>query len=375
MKILHLNCNYAGTYLHETMINHLEKITDKNFVYCPVRYDYESERDFKDNVLVSPCFRSVDRYSFFYKQFKIYKDVKSKVNINEYDVLHAYTLFTDGNVAYRLHDEFHLPYVVAIRATDLLFMRLRPYLRTRGLEILRNASAVFFLSETMKDLFYSKYVSETEIESLLKKTHIIPNGIDEFYLNNIYERDFDATYLRLQRKELYVVCVSQIIPRKKIPLIIYALNQLEREGYKVNLKVIGRAVDNKLLNEIRRSDFVEYISPKKKEELIQYYRDADIFALVSSNETFGLVYAEAMTQGLPVIYKKREGFDGQFSDGLIGVSSEATVDDVVTAFKKVIENYSYMAKNCIEKCKIFNWNDIVERYVSIYKDVSSKETA
>lgn len=38
----------------------------------------------------------------------------------------------------------------------------------------------------------------------------------------------------------------------------------------------------------------------------------------SHKETFGLVYAEAMSQGLPIIYTKNQGFDGQFPDGYVG---------------------------------------------------------
>ena len=35
-------------------------------------------------------------------------------------------------------------------------------------------------------------------------------------------------------------------------------------------------------------------------------------------ETFGLVYVEAMSQGLPIIYTKGQGIDGYFEDGKVG---------------------------------------------------------
>ena len=38
------------------------------------------------------------------------------------------------------------------------------------------------------------------------------------------------------------------------------------------------------------------------------------FCLPSHAETFGLVYVEAMSQGLPIIYEG-QGFDKQFQDG------------------------------------------------------------
>ena len=38
----------------------------------------------------------------------------------------------------------------------------------------------------------------------------------------------------------------------------------------------------------------------------------------SSNETFGLVFIEALSQSLPIIYTKGEGIDGYFKDDFIG---------------------------------------------------------
>src|SRR5690606_19135661 len=40
----------------------------------------------------------------------------------------------------------------------------------------------------------------------------------------------------------------------------------------------------------------------QKEELIRIYRDCHLFVMPSRNETFGLVYVEAMLQGLPILY-------------------------------------------------------------------------
>ena len=38
----------------------------------------------------------------------------------------------------------------------------------------------------------------------------------------------------------------------------------------------------------------------------------------SRYETFGLVYGEAMSQGLPIIYSKGQGVDGYFKEGTVG---------------------------------------------------------
>ena len=40
----------------------------------------------------------------------------------------------------------------------------------------------------------------------------------------------------------------------------------------------------------------------------------------SITETFGLVYGEALSQGLLIIYTKGQGFDGQIKEKLAGYS-------------------------------------------------------
>lgn len=48
--------------------------------------------------------------------------------------------------------------------------------------------------------------------------------------------------------------------------------------------------------------------------LEEYYSKADIFAMPSSYETFGLGYVEAMLQDLPILYTHNEGIDGFYDE-------------------------------------------------------------
>ena len=47
-----------------------------------------------------------------------------------------------------------------------------------------------------------------------------------------------------------------------------------------------------------------------KKTLKNLYRENDMFVMPSKNETFGLVYIEALLQGLPILYAKNEGIEG-----------------------------------------------------------------
>ena len=68
----------------------------------------------------------------------------------------------------------------------------------------------------------------------------------------------------------------------------------------------------------------------------------------SFTESFGLVYAEAMSQGLPVIYSKGQGFDNQFPEGMVGVHVSAyDAHDVAEGIEKVVNNFYQMTQNTV----------------------------
>ncbi len=79
---------------------------------------------------------------------------------------------------------------------------------------------------------------------------------------------------------------------------------------------------------------VTLLPPRPMQALMPLYREADVFLLPSRRETFGLVYAEAISQGLPVLYGRGQGFDGQFEDGRVGYAVDP--DDPVAIADKVL---------------------------------------
>lgn len=372
MYILHININYLSSALHQTMMESLADVGVESTVFVPV-YDEKCKVIIPNsNVIVSRCFEKWDRIFYFLKQRKIQKALIKNIEVSNYELLHAYTLFSDGNIAMRLSKKYGIPYIVAIRGTDMKdFFHVKPYLIPHGIKIMKNAERIIFLSRSYKDIMISKYVSEKQKGEIEKKAVVIPNGIDDFWMKNIYyARNYTEIQKRLSRKELKIICVAQIIKKKNIPFLQKAIQKLVDKGWKVQFNVIGKAIDKGELKVIISNKYTKYLGSKKKEELIECYRNNDIFILVSQIETFGLVYAEAMSQGLPVIYTKGEGFDQQFEDGYVGFpASDQNVDDLLYKILKITMDYRRISENCIKGVQRFDWNQIVGNYKEIYENI------
>lgn len=374
MKVLHINSNYLTTALHQTMMEKLDATGMSGTVMAPTYDLHRCVIEPRDNVVPLECFKKRDRYFFTLKQKKIIRSIKNAVQVGTYNIIHAYTLFTDGNSAYELSGQYGIPYVVAVRNTDLGFFRLRLNLRKRGIEILENAAAVFFLAETTRDKVLNKYVPDRKRASILERSFIIPNGIDDFWLDNgYYERDIKGIADKILQKKIKVVCVGVISKRKNIPTLQKALSLLRDEGWDVSLTVVGKIADRDEYNKVIADKYTKYYQPVPKEELITHYREADVFVLPSISETFGLVYAEAMTQGLPVLYSKGQGFDGQFPEGETGFAIEAMNPvDIADKIKAVAVKYNLLAENSLRLAEKFRWSDICKKYEEIYGQIAGK---
>ena len=101
------------------------------------------------------------------------------------------------------------------------------------------------------------------------------------------------------------------------------------------------------------------------DEVIKNMRESDIFILPSENETFGMVYLEAMASGCITVCLKNDGIDGIINDGENGYLIDSdnvkeTLNRIISADNqdlilentyKTILNYTKenAAKNYLEK--------------------------
>lgn len=365
MNVLHINCNYVSTTLHQNLIRKLNPHININQVIVPICKNTPLVIVPDQNVSVIKCFNRRDRFLFYYKQAKIFKVVKGIVSQRNFNIIHAHTLFTDGNIARELKKKYGIPYLVAIRNTDVnVFFKYMIFLRKLGIEIMEDSDALIFLSESYKKLVFQQYIPDQIREKLEKKTYIIPNGIDDFWVNNRYKKK------RQLSKEIKIIYAGRIDQNKNVTTTIEALKFLKEKGYNVQFLIVGKIIKCTILDEINSTPFVKYITNQPKEVLINLYRESDIFVMPSFHETFGLVYAEALSQGLPVVYTEGEGFDRQFEEGYIGFHVNShDPQSIALAIEKIAVDYEAISSRCVEAASKFDWNAICKDYLSLYRKI------
>lgn len=364
MKILHINSYYNGSKFYKNLYDFQVNSGLDISVFLPVSSVIDNDKEYGSYTTISKNHNKYDRFFFQVKQSKIYRDIVNSYDIKKFSIIHAHSLFTNGYIAMKLKKNFGIPYVVAVRNTDVnTFFKKMIHLRWIGFKILDNANQVVFLSESYKNEVLEKYVPNSKKAEINEKISVIPNGIDDFWFENICDEKDE-----LQSSNLKLLQIGDIDKNKNIETTVEAVKLLIEQGYKVRLDVVGKIKDQTVFDKIKDLDFVNYLGTKTKEELLKIYRNNDIFILPSINETFGLVYAEAMSQGLPVIYSKGQGFDGQFEDGEVGYGvSSKSYHDLHHRIIMIVSNYRQISKNCLKNSNIYRWELIGILYSKIYE--------
>lgn len=363
MKVMHINSYYSVSKFYKNLYDIQKKSGAEIDVYVPVNFSYDNRGlDLGEYTTVSYNHSKLDRMFFFLKHRKIYLDVISKFKVKDYSIIHAHSLFSNGYIALNLKKKYGVPYIVAVRNTDVnLFFRYMVHLREIGNEILKEADNVIFLSESYRDQTIQRYVNKKLKNDILNKSRVIPNGIEEFWLAN------KPMPKKINNSDIKILYVGVINKNKNILMTIKAIEVLVASGYSVSFTVVGEIQNQSIHDKLVEYPYVSYMSPLPKDKLINIYRMNDIFVMPSINETFGLVYAEAMSQGIPVIYSEGQGFDGQFDEALVGYSVNCyDAHDIAEKILKVVENYYYLSENSILFANKFNWHRISDLYNEIY---------
>lgn len=179
---------------------------------------------------------------------------------------------------------------------------LEPWIIKRHYWTRKLPALLFYQKAAIKKADIIHATAEKEKENLLKlgynpNIEIIPNGIDvdNIRMKNSWKRKKNILFL------------SRVHVKKGINFLIEAAAQLKEDldGYMV--KIVGLGEEGyinelkTLTNNLGIGDMVEFVGPIFGDAKFDLYREADVFVLPTHSENFGIVVAEALASGTPVI--------------------------------------------------------------------------
>ncbi|MCA0328204.1 MAG: glycosyltransferase family 4 protein [Proteobacteria bacterium] len=105
---------------------------------------------------------------------------------------------------------------------------------------------------------------------------------------------------------LNLLAVGSIVPRKGYGVLVEALATLRKRNWRLRIVGAARALDtvNALQAQISRhglDDRIQLLGAVRDRELDDFYEKADLFVMSSLFEGYGMVLAEALQRGLPIV--------------------------------------------------------------------------
>lgn len=364
MNILHINSYYATSKFYKNLFDEQKKHNISISVYVPVANSFKNDDfDYGDYTILSKTYAAWKRAVFYFKHNDILADIEDKFVCTKFDLIHAHSWFSNGYIAYKLNKKYAIPYVVAVRNTDInVFYKYMWHLRKMGLEILDNAEKIIFISPKYRDYLVSNLNDKRIKDGVIRKSVVLPNGVDDFWIKN--KQKYSISKNEDIVKILYV---GNIDENKNLLTTSRAIDLLINDGIDVLYTVAGKVCDKKVLKALETKKYFNYLGVLNKEQLLSVYRDNDIFVMPSYTETFGIAYLEALSQGLPILYSKGQGFDGWFDDGVVGYPVDSSnYRDVYAKIKILLADIVKPPPNVVEK---FTWENITNHYNLLYKKV------
>lgn len=208
---------------------------------------------------------------------------------------------------------------------------------------------------------------EQQINTLI---NVIPSSILPIFMHP------EFVYKPLvNHRPIELLTVSRFTPEKNIKLLLDAYSLLDTQQYNFTLIGFGAQLEelqHYAYHELNLSPTsVQFIIKPAKEIIAQWYKNADIFIFASQTETQGLVLAEAMAAGTPVIALTGTGVDDMVIDGQNGylVDSAQQMAQKIAFLRnnnKLSQEFQQQAWQTAQKCNSY---DLAHRVYEFYYSI------
>ncbi len=374
--VLHICNDFYYSKVHSNLYHELDQAGVKQIVFSPVRKGIPENHLFEAKQTTfhyAHILKRLHRVFFFHKTERIVREIEKTIDLSQISCIHATTLFSDGMVAETLHQKYGIPYIVAVRNCDVnAFLRYMPHLWWVHRAVLETADKVIFIAPALRERLL-KHPTLVKMRDLTeKKSLVIPNGINEFWIKNLHTV--------INPDNSHRVLYAGIFNRNKnMPRLIHAMQSLRSEFPDLHLDVAGGGGDDEkqVLSLMRKHpDWISYHGIiTDLEEMRKLYLSNGIFAMPSKSETFGLVYIEALSQGLRLLWSRGEAIDGMFTEHLGESVNPMSHNDLVHKLRQLLRQnvpYDTLPDTSFET---FRWSNIAKDYISLYSNVTSKKSA
>lgn len=230
--------------------------------------------------------------------------------------------------------------------------------------------AKILMSHAVKKAMHIFTVSENSKEDIIRyfnpeasKISITYNAVDsDFVVKDRKDIEYLYSKYGIPKEKSLVLYVGNLKPHKNLKTLLQAMTKLDDD---VVLLLVGKAFKSVSLEEeedkLHLKSRVIHTGMVEKNELVDLYNIADVFAFPSLYEGFGIPPLESMSCGTPVVAANNSSIPEVVGDAAILFDGE-NADELADGIRQIID-HPQLAGALVDKgfrrCHNFRWNDTV----------------
>ncbi|MGH2583062.1 MAG: glycosyltransferase [Anaerolineales bacterium] len=309
-----------------------------------------------------------------------------------YEVIHAH-YWMSGLAAIALKEKWDIPLALNFHTLGLVKNRIALLGERESDErILGERRAL----DAANLVIASTPAEEADLQWLYElrsaKVKVISPGVDLERFRPI-EKEAARKQLELPADEGILLYVGRIEALKGIDTLIRALYLMntKKPSHPLRVVIVGGESGERLehfTGELRRllvlarelgvQERIEFVGSRSQEELPMYYAAADVVAMPSYSESFGLVGLEAMACGRPVVASRVGGLAYLVKDGVTGFHvPEGQPEELVHRLNELFGNpelLERMGKAAREEAEKYSWEKTANEIVGVYEKLAGVAT-
>lgn len=289
--------------------------------------------------------------------------LKGQELYGKFDLIHCHVSFPAGYTGMMLSKKYNVPYIITEHMGPFPFDEyiVNNKLSYRIFEPITNAKKVIAVSNALAD----------SIEKFsFKRPGVIPNLVDGDV--------FNIKPAPLNDKFTFFT-LSSISEKKGVKVLIQSIKNVIEKDKNIRFRIGGAGEMLEQYKELSAKEnlgeYITWLGALTREESVREFQKCDSFILPSFHESFGLVLAEALACGKPVISTKCGGPEDIINNEngiLVNIGNAEELSDAILNIKNNIKKYNpeNIRKNFSER---FSKEIVTEQIVNIYKECLSKE--
>ena len=339
--------------------------------------EFEGQAEVEPDVLRMPAIQNFNG-SDFSVVLPVTGDLDDRLEHFKPDVVHSHHPFLIGSTALRVAAQYQLPLVFTHHTMYEQYTHYvpgdSPALKRFAIEL-----AVGYCNLCTEVVAPSESIAELLVRRGVTKPIVsIPTGVHiEEYAQG--ERSEGRRRLGLPQRGLVIGHLGRLAPEKNLPFLARAVARFIKEQGKGMFLVVGTGPSEEEIRQIFDEAGLEkslhFAGKLQGRELVEAYKAMDVFAFASHSETQGMVLAEAMAAGVPVVAVDAPGAREVVHSGengeLIPEDDEA---EFAAALGRVLgRGRTARARAALKTAEAFSMRHCAERMIVLYQRLVAEE--